>query len=111
MIPDTVWLLENWQRMVDTVCMAVVVVACIIHYTENLGRHSPSCEVVGFILTGAGCLGEAIYHWTTRVEPFNFGLLLHIGIAFIAVSLIQGRVRALLARTPGLGWTDRRNRT
>ena len=60
------------------------------------------------MLTGAGSFGDAVYHWTKRVEPYNFELLMHVGMAFIALSLIQGKVRALLARTPGLAWTDRR---
>lgn len=105
------WLIANWQPLVDTIALAVVFVACVIHYTEQLGRHSPTCEVIGFVFTGAGAFGDAVYHWTTKVEHFNFELLMHVGLAFIAVSLIQGHVRALLARTPGLGWTDRRSRT
>jgi len=91
-----------------TVSLAIVCAACVVHLAPNVDHRSTHCERWGFVLTGAGAFGEAAYLWTSHIEPWDFGLTMHCGMAFIALNLISGRVRAVLARVPGLGWTDRR---
>ena len=91
-----------------TVSLAIVCAACVVHLATNVDHRSTHCERWGFVLTGAGAFGEAAYLWTARIEPWDFGLTMHVGMAFIALNLISGRVRAALARVPGLRWTDRR---
>lgn len=91
-----------------TVSLSIVWIACVVHLTTNVDHRSTHCERWGFVLTGAGAFGDAAYLWTSHIEPWDFGLTMHIGMAFIALNLISGRVRAVLARVPGLRWTDRR---
>lgn len=91
-----------------TASLAIVCAACVVHLATNVDHRSTHCERWGFVLTGAGAFGEAAYLWTSHVEPWDFGLTMHVGMAFIALNLISGRVRAVLARVPGLRWTDRR---
>ena len=100
----------NWITVLDTAALAAVVAACVVHYAANLDRHSSHCERWGFVLTGAGAFGEAVYHWTTMIEPFDFGLMMHAGMALIAAALVRGRVRALIAKWPGMKWAERRAR-
>lgn len=95
-------------NVISTAALAIVVIACAVHLMANVDRHSTHCERWGFVLTGAGAFGEAVYTWTTKIEPWNFGLTMHIGMALIALSLVRGHMRAWMARTPGLRWTERR---
>lgn len=104
-------ILEHWQALVDSSAMAIVMAACIVQYATNLDKHSTHCERWGFVLTGAGAFGVAVYNWTSIIEPFNFELMTHIGMALIAVSLLYDRVRGFLAKRPGMRWAERRERT
>lgn len=95
-------------NIAHTVSLAIVCAACVVHLATNVDHRSTHCERWGFVLCGAGAFGEAAYLWTSHIEPWDFGLTMHVGMAFIALNLISGRVRAIIAGLPGMGWTDRR---
>ncbi len=99
------------ENLISTICLIVVFIACVIHLTTNINWHSNECERWGFVLTGAGAIGRAVYFWSTRFEEFPFPALMHLGMALIALSLIYGRVRGWVAQLPGMRWTERRQRT
>ncbi len=90
------------------VALAIVCIACVVHLASNVDHRSTHCERWGFVLCGAGAFGEAAYLWTSHIEPWDFGLTMHVGMALIALNLISGRVRAIIASMPGMRWTDRR---
>lgn len=100
--------MSKFEMVANTLCLAVVVVSCFLHLAGNVDKNSPHCERFGFIFTGAGAVGLAIYPWSPTIENFPFDTLMHAGMALIAASLVQGKVRAFLASIPGLHWTDRR---
>jgi hypothetical protein len=95
-------------QILNTFFLLCVVLSCFLHLAGNVDKHSPHCERFGFIFTGAGAIGLAVYPWAPRIENFPFDTLMHAGMALIAASLIQGKIRAFLASIPGLNWTDRR---
>ena len=96
------------STVAHSVALAIVSIACVVHLASNVDHRSTHCERWGFVLCGAGAFGEAAYMWTSHIEPWDFGLTMHVGMAFIALNLISGRVRAIIASVPGMGWTDRR---
>lgn len=85
--------LQSW---VDSICLAIVVIGCVMHYATNLNRHSPTCALLGYLGTGAGAFGAALYIWWPTVDPIPYATLMHVGMAFVAVSLIQEKTRARL---------------
>ena len=96
------------EQLLNTVFLVVVMLSCFLHLAGNVDKHSSHCERFGFAFTSAGAFGLAIYPWWPRIENFPFDTLMHFGMALIAASLIQGKVRAFLASIPGLHWTERR---
>lgn len=104
-------LVENWAQ---TLALAFVALACFLHLNDNVDRHSAEVEAWGFILTGAGAFALSIHFglrifWpATKTDLSQFGLVMHVGMALIALWLVAGRIRAWLASVPGLEWTDRR---
>lgn len=98
------------ENILSTMCLAIVAMACVMHLAENFDKHSPHTERAGFVLIGAGALGEAVYIWWPKIESFPFGLVMQIGMALIAVALVRGRLRCWLAQMPSMQWADRRMR-
>lgn len=100
-----------FYNIASTACLLFVCVACVLHITANIDKHSGEFERWGFVLTGAGAFGQVVYIWWPKIESFPFELVMHGGMALIAFSLVQGRLRALMMRMPGMHWTDRRTQS
>lgn len=98
----------NPANLAHTIALAIVVIACVVHLTTNVDKTSTHCERWGFVLTGAGAFGDAVYRWTSIIEPWDFELTLHVGMALIALSLVHGDLRGWLSRVRGFRWMDRR---
>lgn len=98
----------DYEQIINTICLLIVALACIAHLAQNVNRHSPGCERWGFVLTGAGAFGQAVYVWWPRIESFPFEPLMHIGMALIAASLLRGHLRGWIANAPGFHFIDRR---
>lgn len=86
--------LQGWS---DSLCLLVVVVACIVQYAEHLNRHSPACAIIGYLACGAGAFGAALYIWWPVIDSVPYASIMHAGMALIAVSLIREKSRAWLA--------------
>lgn len=89
-------LIAHADDLASTIALAIVCIACVMHLASNVTAASPECERWGFTLTGAGAFGVAVYMWWPTIEGFPFPLLMHIGMALIALSIIRGRVREWL---------------
>ena len=98
----------TWQNIGSTICLVIVFFGCFLHLVSHVDQHSPACERLGFVLTCAGAFGEIVYRWWPKIESFPFELLLHTGMALIALALMRGQLRGWVARIPGMKWTERR---
>lgn len=87
----------DFQGWVDSLCLLIVVVACIAQYAVNLDRHSPTCALIGYVLAGAGAFGSALYICWPTIDSLPYDTVMHVGMAFIAVSLIREKMRAGLS--------------
>lgn len=91
-------------------CLTVVCLACLLHLNA-MGRQSPLCERLGFVLTAAGSFGAAIAYYKPVVDDFDPDLILYIGMALIALAMARGDLRDFLIRAGRWDGNDRRQRT
>jgi len=101
-------MITTLQHWLNTLCLLIICAGCIAHLAENFNKHSPELQRYGFVFTGAGAFGDVVYFWWPRIESFPFELLMHTGMALIAISLLRGRVQGWLAQLPGFRWAERR---
>lgn len=95
------------QDIASSIALGLVCIGCVLHLIDHVDWHSLSCERWGYILTAAGAFGEVVYIWWPKIESFPFGLLMHVGMALIALSLFRGRAVGLLSQFPSFGFTER----
>lgn len=81
------------QSIAQSIALTIVCIGCVLHLIDRVDWRSLLCERLGFVFAGAGAFGEVIYLWWPKVELFPFSLLMHVGMALIALSLF--RVRAI----------------
>ena len=98
----------DFIRVANSIVLLIVCVGSVSHLAENFNKHSPEAPRYGFILTGAGAFGEVVYLWWPKLESFPFDLLMHVGMALVAISLLRGRLLDWLSHLPSFGWTERR---
>ena len=97
-------------NIASTIFLSIVFIACFVHLWANFDRHSPTVERWGWTLIGAGAIGAAVYPWTPGFEAFPIDLVMHAGMALIALGLVRGRVRGWLVNVAGWHKIDRRAR-
>lgn len=88
------------EQAASTLCLLIVAVACVAYLNDHVDRSTPACERLGYVFTAAGALGNAIYPWWPTIEYFPFGLILHVGLALIALSMLRDRLPALITHLP-----------
>jgi hypothetical protein len=96
------------ELYVNTAALAFVALACFLHMAHNVDKHSSNFERLGFAFCGGGALGLALLPWWKEWENFPFDTMMHGGMALIALGLVSGHLRAILASIPGLQFADRR---
>lgn len=95
-------------NVASTIFLSIVVIACVLHLWANFDKHSPEVERWGFTLIAAGAFGSAVYPWTPAIEQFPIDLVMHMGMALIALGLVRGRIRGWLIHVVGWQKFDRR---
>lgn len=99
--------LDYATQIASTIALAIVIVGCVLHLNAHVDPATAHCVRWGFILTPAGAFGIVVYMWWPTIEGFPFDLVMHIGMALIAVSIVRGRIREMLI-SHGMRALDRR---
>lgn len=82
------------QNIVETVLLAAVAWAAVLHLNETRGR--PWAEVMGFVLTGAGAVGEILELWRNLGGAGELvRLVFYIGLALISLQVFVRHTLAL----------------
>lgn len=85
----------------NTVALALVAAACILHLNANEHSH---CEKLGFAVLFAGCWASIFEWWLPQVE-IHAETVISIGLALIAISTQRHRLHRFMEST--LGWGQR----
>ena len=102
----------SWQTVSDLIstgCLAMLAGACLVHLNAHVTRESSHCERIGFALVIGGAIGQAASYWWPRAELWPVDVVLHLGLTFVALAMIRGDLRNLLARLRGWDGIDRRS--
>lgn len=96
------------EQIINTIALLVLSVAVLIYINEHIDRHTAGCERWGFILTAAGAFGHACDYWWPWDGGDEVEIILHIGLALVAVAMVRGDLRAMIARAKAWDGIDRR---
>lgn len=94
--------------LLSTAALAIVAAACLVHL-KAMPRGVPWCSRLGFSLVFSGSIGAACEFYWPALEHYFSDQVLYCGMALVALSVLRGDLRQLLARVNG-GWDGRDRR-
>jgi hypothetical protein len=96
------------EQILNSAALVTVCMCMLLYINKHMDRHTAGCERWGFVLTAAGALGHACAYWWPWGGGNEVEIILHIGLALVAVAMVRGDLRAMIARAQAWDGKDRR---
>jgi hypothetical protein len=96
------------EQIVNTVALGALCLCILLYINQHMDRHTAGCERWGFVLTAAGSAGHALAYWWPWGGGDEVEIILHIGLALVAVAMVRGDLRAMIARAKAWDGKNRR---
>ncbi|MCA3000318.1 MAG: hypothetical protein ING75_17150 [Rhodocyclaceae bacterium] len=96
------------ENIINTIALLVLCLAVLLYINQHMDRHTAGCERWGFVLTAAGAFGHACAYWWPWDGGDEVETIMHIGLALVAIAMVRGDLRAMIARAQSWDGIDRR---
>lgn len=96
------------EQIINTAALLTLCFCVLIYINTHIDRRSAGCERWGFILTAAGAFGRACAYWWPWSGGNEVETIMHFGLALVAIAMVRGDLRAMIARAQAWDGIDRR---
>jgi hypothetical protein len=96
------------EQILNSTALVMVCLCMLLYINKHMDRHTAGCERWGFVLTVAGAFGHACAYWWPWGGGDEVEIILHIGLALVAVAMVRGDLREMLNRAKAWDGKERR---
>lgn len=100
--------MQTIPAIINTLALLTVCGGMLLYINQHMDRHTAGCERWGFVLTAAGSAGHAMAYWLPWSGKDEVEIILHIGLALVAVAMVRGDLREMLNRAKEWDGANRR---